>query len=212
MRVAWRGAVWLTLAAIVCAAVLALVWSVTESRIAANETERARNQLLRTLPDIDFDNDPLTDLISVTAPDLLGTDDQVQVHLVRQRGSLVAAVVEAVAPDGYVGPVFLLVGIAHDGRVSGVSVLRHNETPGLGDRVEPEKSDWLRQFNGKSLETPPLEMWSVKRDGGEFDQLTGATVTTRTIVSAVRDAQIYFQQNQDRIAAHPEPPPPGDTQ
>ena len=197
----WAAAVWLTLAAAVCAAVLAMTWSLTETRIEENVAARAREALMRILPDMAFDNDPLTDVVDVVEPTLLGTTEPVRIHRVRRDGRLIAAIFAPVAPDGYVGPIDLLIAVMTDGRVSGVAVVAHTETPGLGDRIEPGKSNWLRQFDGRSLDAPPEAGWRVRRDGGEFDQITGATITTRTIVNAVRDTLIYFGEHASSIGA-----------
>jgi Na+-translocating ferredoxin:NAD+ oxidoreductase subunit G len=104
-----------------------------------------------------------------------------------------------VVPDGYAGPIQLLVSVLRDGTVGGVRVLFHHETPGLGDKIEERKSDWVLSFDGKSLSNPTLEGWAVKRDGGEFDQFTGATITPRAIVQAVKNTLIYVQQQGDAL-------------
>jgi Na+-translocating ferredoxin:NAD+ oxidoreductase subunit G len=90
-----------------------------------------------------------------------------------------------------------------DGRISGVRVLAHRETPGLGDKIEVERDDWILDFDGRSLSQPPRERWRVRRDGGAFDQFTGATITARAVVSAVRDALIYFSAHRDELFAAP---------
>ncbi len=107
------------------------------------------------------------------------------------------------APDGYNGRIRLLVGIGFDGRVSGVRVTGHNETPGLGDAVEAEKSDWILGFKGRSLTDPPPERWAVRKDGGDFDQFTGATITPRAVVRAVRQALAYYDAHRDTLFDSP---------
>jgi electron transport complex protein RnfG len=111
----------------------------------------------------------------------------------------VAAIFNSVAPDGYNGKIHLLVGVYIDGRLAGVRVVKHAETPGLGDAVEIRKSPWIDDFAGKSLTNPIQERWRVKRDGGDFDQFTGATITPRAVVAAVRNTLLYYQQNADMI-------------
>ncbi|NCC28094.1 MAG: RnfABCDGE type electron transport complex subunit G, partial [Gammaproteobacteria bacterium] len=106
---------------------------------------------------------------------------------------------DPVVPDGYAGPIQLLVSVLRDGSVGGVRVLFHHETPGLGDKIEERKSDWVLSFDGKSLSNPTPERWAVKRDGGEFDQFTGATITPRAIVHAVKNTLIYVQQQGDAL-------------
>ena len=99
------------------------------------------------------------------------------------------------ARDGYAGAIRLLIGIDVDGAVTGVHVLGHRETPGLGDRIETSKSDWVRQFDGRSLGDPVMNGWKIKRDGGQFDQLTGASVTPRAVVKAILQTLQYFEAN-----------------
>src|SRR5690606_27069458 len=103
------------------------------------------------------------------------------------------------APNGYGGAIRLLVGIREDGTVAGVRVIDHRETPGLGDGIEIEKSDWMTDFEGRSLGDPPVQRWRVKKDGGEFDQFTGATITPRAVVTAVRNALIYFRTHRQAL-------------
>jgi len=106
---------------------------------------------------------------------------------------------EVVAPDGYGGPIRLLVGIRKSGELAGVRVVRHSETPGLGDFIEADKGDWIEQFEGLSLGDPPREQWAVKKDGGRFDQMTGATITPRAVVKAIRNALLYFREHRQAL-------------
>jgi electron transport complex protein RnfG len=115
------------------------------------------------------------------------------VYRARKYGWPVAVVLAPVAPDGYNGTIRLLVAIKMDGTLAGVRVIQHRETPGLGDAIEAERSDWILGFDGKSLNDPVQEKWKVKRDGGDFDQFTGATITPRAVVKAVNKALLYFR-------------------
>ena len=185
------------------ALLVALTWEGTEERIADNE----RAYLLRTLADVlpegGYDNAVHEDFITVTDRELLGTGAPVTVYRARLRNQPVAVVMTPVAPSGYSGPIRLLVGIHVDGTVSGVRVVSHRETPGLGDKIEVVRDDWILGFEGRRLGDPPRERWAVRRDNGVFDQFTGATITARAVVSAVRDALIYFQANRDLLFAAP---------
>jgi Na+-translocating ferredoxin:NAD+ oxidoreductase subunit G len=198
-----RGAGILAGFAVFGALLVAITWESTAERIAANE----RAFLLRTLADVlpagAYDNAVHEDAISVTDAALLGTRAPVTVYRARLRGQPVAVVMNPVAPGGYSGPIRLLVGILADGTVSGVRVVAHRETPGLGDKIEVERDDWILDFEGRALGRPPLERWAVRRDEGEFDQFTGATITARAVVSAVRDALIYFEAHRDALFAAP---------
>ena len=113
----------------------------------------------------------------------------------------ITVILTPVAPDGYSGEIRLLVGIRYDGSLSGVRVLEHHETPGLGDAIEEGRSDWITRFTGLSLSNPAAPGWTVKRDGGHFDQFTGATITPRAVVKAVHRCLIYFAQNRAYLFA-----------
>jgi electron transport complex protein RnfG len=117
----------------------------------------------------------------------------------RRAGQPVAVILRFAAVDGYSGEIGLLAGIEADGRLAGVRVTSHRETPGLGDAIEIGKSDWIRAFDGKSLNAPPAADWAVRRDGGVFDQFTGATITPRAVVRAVRAALEYHERNRDAL-------------
>jgi electron transport complex protein RnfG len=125
---------------------------------------------------------------------------------VRLGGRTLAVLLGAVAPDGYSGAIRLLVAVGTDGRVIGVRVLEHRETPGLGDFIETRRSDWIHGFAGRSLGDPPPAGWQVRKDGGEFDQFTGATVTPRAVVRAVRNALTYFDRHRTELLAQPPAP------
>jgi Na+-translocating ferredoxin:NAD+ oxidoreductase subunit G len=194
------------------ALLVALTWERTADRIAANERAVLLRSLAEVLPEGGYDNPVHEDVITVTDP-LLGTPAPVTVYRARLRNQPVAVVMAPVAPGGYSGPIRLLVGVRADGSVSGVRVVAHRETPGLGDKIEVERDDWILDFNGRRLGQPPQQRWAVRRDQGDFDQFTGATITARAVVSAVRDALVYFEAHQHALFAAPAgaeglPPPP----
>lgn len=148
-----------------------------------------------------YTNSPGTDVISVRDTDLLGGDAPRRVFRAFRDGVPVALAIETVAPSGYSGPIHLLVAITADGQVAGVEVISHRETVNLGDQIERQNTSWLTQFPGRSLDDPDRARWAVRRDGGDFDQFTGATVTPRAVVEAVRDALIYFENHGDELFA-----------
>jgi len=199
----WRkmllSAVLLTLFAVMGTALVGLTYEATVERIAENERQALLNNLHTLVPPERHDNDIHADRIQVQAPDRLGTEAPVTVYRARKAGEPVAAVLTPVAPDGYGGDIRLLVAVNYDGTVAGVRVLAHKETPGLGDNIEVEKSDWITRFAGRSLSNPPAEKWRVRKDGGVFDQFTGATVTPRAVVGAVRRTLEYYAANRDRL-------------
>ncbi len=167
----------------------------TAERIARNERETLLRQIHVLVPRDQVDNDMLEDVIEISAPEQLGTE-KTRVHLGRRDGQPVAAVLSPVSAPGYAGPIQMIVAIRFDGTLAGVRVLSHRETPGLGDKIEVERSDWIKGFAGKSLLNPTVAGWKVKRDGGAFDQFTGATVTPRTIVRGVKTALVYFNDHK----------------
>lgn len=187
--------------AIGCA--LSAVHQATQERIHRNQQSWILTRLDALVPPAAHDNDMLADSILVTAPDLLGTDQPVAVYRARHQGEPVAAILHTIAPDGYRGPIDLLVAIAADGSLLGVQVIRHNETPGLGDAFEHDDGTWLGAFRGKSLNEPAQRHWLVRADGGKFDAFTGATITPRAIVKSVRQALEYFRANRTAIFAAP---------
>jgi electron transport complex protein RnfG len=195
----------LLLFALIGTAMVAYTYDTTRERIAANERATLLRKLHRLIPPESYDNALLQDTLQVQNETLLGTADPVTVYRARMHGKPVALVIAAVAPDGYSGAIRLLVGINVDGSLSGVRVVAHRETPGLGDGIEEDRSDWILGFTGKSLQNPTLQGWAVKKDGGAFDQLTGATITPRAVVKAVRQALLYYRDHKDALFA------PGET-
>ena len=194
----------LLLFAIIGTALVAYTFDNTRERIAANERATLLRKLHHLITPEQHDNMLLEDTLTVINRPLLGTSEPVAVYRARNAGQPVALVIAPVAPDGYSGSIKLLVGINVDGTLSGVRVVSHRETPGLGDAIDESRSDWIHRFDNRSLGDPPLERWKVKKDGGDFDQLTGATITPRAVVKAVRQALLYYRDNQDALFASKE--------
>jgi electron transport complex protein RnfG len=182
------------------AGLVGLSHEVTAERIARNEREALLEQIERLVPANQIDNDMLVDVIEVSAPESLGTATT-RVYRGRRAGQPVAAVLSPVVTQGYSGPIRLIIAVRADGTLSGVRVLGHRETPGLGDKVEIERSDWILGFDGKSLLDPPASAWAVKRDGGVFDQFTGATITPRAVVRGVRTSLEYVADHRQQLFA-----------
>jgi len=170
----------------------------THERILENERQALLRQLYEIVPQERIDNDLLAYPLTVTARDELGQESSL-VYVGEKADQLSAMVFEATVPDGYSGPIRILVGVDSNGVLLGTRVIAHKETPGLGDKIEKEKSDWILDFTGKSLTDPKLDRWKVKKDGGDFDQFTGATVTPRSVVKGVRRVLLYFDQQQDAL-------------
>jgi len=198
-RQSFRAIVLVAGVAVVAAAIMSGSYEISAERILENQRERLLQALDEVLGSETYDNDLMRDRIFVTDPDLLGSPDPVEVYLASRDGLPVAAIFASVAPRGFNGAIELLIGISATGTVSGVRVTDHRETPGLGDRIEIDKSSWITSFDGRSLSAPPATEWSVTKDGGQFDAFTSATVTPRAVVRAVRDTLIYFQQNEEAL-------------
>jgi electron transport complex protein RnfG len=182
---------------------VAVTHAMTDGRIAENQRQAMLDKLKAIVPEERVANDPLEDKAVVSRQDLLGTAET-EVMRVRDTDEDVAVVLQPVVPDGYAGPIRLLVSVLTDGSVGGVRVLEHHETPGLGDKIDERKDDWIiDQFTGKSLNNPPMEDWAVKRDGGEFDQFTGATITPRSIVNAVKNTLLYVEEQGEALYQMP---------
>ena len=192
-----------TLAAIaaICTALVAFTFELTDDRIAANQQSWLEQSLQPALGDVTFDSGISESRLTIPAPHELPGSDDATIYRVYLDDKPAAALFVVSARDGYSGAIRLLVGIDAQGAVTGIHVLEHRETPGLGDLVESGKSDWALQFRGRSLGNPIAAGWAIRRDGGEFDQLTGASVTPRAIVKAVRETLEYFNANNAEIFA-----------
>jgi len=194
-----RTAVVLGLFALISAWLVAITFDVTKEAIATSEKKALLRNLHQLIPTVLHDNDMFSDVITVQEPALLGTNKALRVFRARKENNPVALAIESVAPEGYNGNIFLLIAIRYDGSLLGVRVSKHKETPGLGDAIEIERSNWINGFNNKSLSNTNTEAWQVEKDGGEFDQFTGATITPRAIVKAVHNSLLYYQQHRDSL-------------
>ncbi|MGE9761747.1 electron transport complex subunit RsxG [Pseudomonas sp. PDM20] len=191
----------LGLLAVLAASVVATVHQLTAQRIDTAQREARGRTLLELLPRGSYDNHPLETEVSAFDPKLLGRDEPAPAYLARLQGQTTAVVLQPVARDGYGGSIQLLVGVTAQGRLLGVRVVAHHETPGQGDRIELGKSDWLHGFDGRSLSDPAEAGWKVKKDGGQFDQFAGATVTPRAVVKATHLALQYFDAHKSELLA-----------
>jgi len=191
----------LTLAVIaaICTALVALTFQATRERIAANEKALLEQSLQPALAGTFYDSGVSESRLVLPSPHGLPGNEPAVVYRVFAEGEPVAALFAVTARDGFSGPIRILVGITVDGTVTGVRILRHRETPGLGDKIESARSDWIFQFDGHSMGDPVATGWAIEVDGGEFDQLTGASITPRAIIKAIRDTLNYFETYQDAI-------------
>jgi electron transport complex protein RnfG len=194
-----KSALSLGLVAIIGTTLLSGVDRVTAERIAQQERRVVLQQLGQIIPPDRYDNALQDDLFTFADETWFPQGQQVVAYRARRNGKPVAVILRFAAVDGYSGPIDLLAGIEADGHLAGVRVIAHRETPGLGDAIEAGKSDWIRSFDGKSLGAPPAAAWAVRRDGGAFDQFTGATITPRAVIKAVRLALEYHERHRDLL-------------
>lgn len=194
-----RSAIGLGLFAIITGGTIALTQQLTDDRIQEQVARAEAAALYQIIPESEHDNELLTDTITLPPGERLAIEGEMMAWVARQDGEPVGLIFPAVAPDGYSGDIKLLVGVNLQGEVLGVRVTSHRETPGLGDRVELKKSNWVLSFEGRSLSNPEPRNWNVKKNGGVFDQFTGATITPRAVVKAVQHTLIYFRKNRQEI-------------
>ncbi|AFJ02262.1 Electron transport complex protein RnfG [Methylophaga frappieri] len=193
--------------AISATALVALTEKATRQTIAENEYQALLDTLEVLIPSDQFDNAIVNDTLTLPPTPALGTTTPTLVYRARQANQPVAAILNVVAPNGYSGEIRLLMGVYVDGSLAGVRVIHHKETPGLGDKIEARRDDWILQFAGLSLDKPPATEWQVKKDGGQFDQFTGATITPRAVVKAIRDGLAFFAANRGKLFATQENTP-----
>ncbi len=199
----FRSAASLALVAVIGTALLAGVNRLTKTRIAEQEKRAILDQLGQLIsPDL-YNNELQQDLFSFQDDLHFPKGQTVTTYRARLDGKAVAVILKMVAVNGYNGKINLLVGINENGTLCGVRVTSHKETPGLGDAIEVERNDWILGFYGRALDNPPPNGWAVKRDGGEFDQFTGATVTPRAVVEAVRLALEFFAEHKSFLFESP---------
>jgi electron transport complex protein RnfG len=180
-------------------ALLAGVNDLTHDRILDQEKRRVLQQLNEVVAIDSYNNDLLADVIELQDESFFRHPEPVTVYRARLDSQPVAVIMIVTAPDGYNGDIRLLAGIDASGTVLGVRVVSHRETPGLGDPIEIEKSDWILAFTKKSLRNPETSIWAVKRDGGHFDQFTGATISPRAVVKTMHNTLLYFAANKQLL-------------
>jgi len=194
-----RNSVILGLFAIFTVGLIAFIQQATSERIAAEQQRMQMRALNEILPESEHDNDLLQDTFSIDDRQYLQLPAAATGWRAWRDGKVTAVILPVVTQDGYSGRIDLLVGIRANGELAGVRVVNHRETPGLGDKLEVGKGTWIFSFDGKSLSIPTPERWAVRKDGGDFDQFTGATITPRAVVQAVHRALRYFEEHRDTL-------------
>lgn len=194
----WKGAFLLAGFAFVCTAIVAVTFHFTRERIAVNERLLLTQRFEPLLASVDYDAINIDDPRSLSVPGKLPGDGNALLYTVSS-GQRPTAFAFVVTTTGYAGSIRLLIGVHSDGRVTGVRVLEHSETPGLGDKIDSDRSDWILTFEQRSLSDPPTAKWAIRADDGDFDQFTGASVTPRAVVRAVRDTLVYFSAEKTAL-------------
>lgn len=208
----WASGLILAVLAAICTALVAFTFRVTAPKIIANEQAYLEQSLAPLLAGIPYTNKLSESTLIIPPPHELPGSDPATVYRVYADDQPVAALFVVTARDGFSGPIKLLIGIETSMSITSVRILEHRETPGLGDLIESSKSDWLTQLEKKSLESPPRKSWLIKRDGGVFDQLTGASITPRSVIKAVKTTLLYFESHRESIFAVNPPPQDGPTE
>lgn len=174
-----------------------LLLSLVESQTRAPIAEQRRQETLRALQSVlpPFDNSPDEDVVElVIGQDKRGREQVRTFFRGRRQGEVTGVAFTVVAPDGYSGNITMMVGIDAAGQVAGLEILNHAETPGLGDKIT--RDEFKGQFQGKSLTGTD---WRVKKDGGDFDQITGATISPRAVVKAVKSGLEYYRDHRAEV-------------
>lgn len=184
-------------------ALSAAVYTLTKDIIAEQAAIVQKKLLDQVVPSTLYDNDLTKECYLVTNEAILGNKQPRRLYIARKNGEPIAAALETTALDGYSGAIHLLVGADFNGTVLGVRVTEHHETPGLGDKIETRISDWITHLSGKKIESPNDPKWAVKKDGGEFDQFTGATITPRAVVNATKRTAVFMQTVPQELATYP---------
>ncbi|MEH8020578.1 MULTISPECIES: electron transport complex subunit RsxG [Rheinheimera] len=202
IRAISKNALALGVVAVLCVAILSLVHIQTEPRIEQQRQASKIAILSEVLPSVEANQALLQDCIQVTDQALLGRSSPQALYRWRKDGQLAAYLIETTAPDGYSGNIDLIVAVTPEGTILGTRILNHQETPGLGDKIEARRSPWIFSFNDKTVTDNNASKWAVRKDGGDFDQFTGATITPRAVINAVRKATLFIQQHPE-LATQP---------
>lgn len=189
--------------ALLATSLVSVTHLLTADRIQEQQQKELLKVLNQVIPAESHDNELYKSCTLINNEQYLGTPEAMPAYLAKKEGDVTGVAIEAIAPDGYNGAIKLIVGLDITGTVTGVRVLNHNETPGLGDKVDTRVTDWIYSFTGKKLQGEKDSSWAVRKDGGSFDQFTGATITPRAVVGAVKNVSLYYQRYQQELFNQP---------
>jgi len=180
---------------------LSISYFVTKTPIEESDARAKRIFLNQVIPSNLYDNNLVKDTISVEPNPLIGNKKNIDIYRAKKNNQVIAVIIETIAPDGYSGEIKTLVGIDQEDKILGVRVITHKETPGLGDYIEIEKSQWIKNFDLKSSDKMTEKEWAVKKDGGDFDYVSGATITPRAVIKSTYKSLLYAKENKKRLFA-----------
>lgn len=193
VKITSRYGILLGLVALLCTAISAGIFFLTKDKIDAAMAAQQRELLLQVIPQDYFNNNLLESAVIPQNKNLVGIQ---KIYFAKKDGNVSAYAYETTAPDGYSGDIRLLVGLDPKGEILGVRVIEHHETPGLGDKIERRISNWILGFTNQSINEHNLSEWAVKKDGGKFDQFSGATITPRAVVNQTKRSALIMLNNQ----------------
>jgi electron transport complex protein RnfG len=194
-----RAAAWLTLFVMIGISLLLITKHFTQENIDKAEQAAIKKTFDEVMPNVTYSNQPYLDTKIVVDKATFNTKEPITFYRVRNNNKPVGLIVKTLAPDGYNGKIHIIMAVTPEGKITGVRIISHKETPGLGDKIELKKSNWILQFDGKYLTPDNLKSWKVKKDGGKFDQFTGATITPRAIVKAIKTTLDYINKQGDSL-------------
>lgn len=187
--------------ALVGTLLLTVIYEVTRDPIAQNEAKARLALFKQVLPNDLYNIDILSSTVTIAPNDLLGTRQTSVINIAFMQNKPAGMIIEAIAHDGYAGDIKLLVGVRMDGVIAGVRVLTHKETPGLGDYIDIVKDNWITLFDGESLAKTADAQWKVKKDGGQFDYMVGATISPRAVIRKVHETLVFFSNGTKSIVS-----------
>lgn len=188
----------LIIVCVVCCMLIYATTLLTQDKIRQNK-EQHELTILNTVITQKYDNNPLQDYVEIETTTYYGAETILRVYRLRKNNNVTGLVIRPILARGYNGIIELIVGLETNGSIMGVNVLNHRETENIGDQVHQDKTDWIKVFNGMSVENNPTENWAIKREGGSIDQISGATTSSRAVVSAIKHFVEYYQYNQQEF-------------
>lgn len=185
---------------LICVVSIFVLHGITKDKIEINKQKATLEVINQVIP-LEYDNDLFTDKIELTVPSSINNTNRIMAYRARLGNKPIAIGIMPVLTKGYNGNISLLIGLSYEGQLTGVKILQHNETEGFGDQAHQDKTGWLKNFNNASLANQK-EKWAITKDGGEFDQLSGATITSRSIINSIYKTLVFYTENRDVFYAN----------